>query len=547
MGNHVFTRSSLLVITLLALTGCEPRKTDVEIATERGILLWANGSEPKSLDPQVATGVPENHVISSLIEGLIAYHPTDDTAIEPGMAERFETNNAGNVYTFHLRDAQWTNGDPVTAHDFDYSYRRILNPALAGEYVNMLFVIKNAKDYYESQGGENPLPWEEVGVKALNDNTLEITLVAPMSYFPSMLKHYSWFPVNPRVIEAHGGMTARNGQWYQPENHVGNGPFRLKNWTTNRILEVEKNPTYWDAKTVQLNSIRYFPIESQDSENRLFNAGGVHKTNEIPLHKIERYKAENPEVIRIDPYLGTYFYRVNVSRNDELADKRVRRALTLSIDRKSLVENVIRGGQIPAHYFVPQGIKGYSSQDYFKYDPEEARRLLAEAGYPNGEGFPHFEIQYNTSEQHKTIAETIQQMWKETLGINIGIYNQEWKVYLDAQSNLDYDISRAGWIGDYVDPYTFLEMFTTGNGNNDTGWSNPAYDKLIYGAPLAGDTERRYTMLNDAETILMDELPIIPIYIYTRFYLLHPLVKNWNPKLLDNRNLKYIKLEPTVQ
>jgi oligopeptide transport system substrate-binding protein len=523
----------------------------VEKATERGVLLLGNGSEPKSLDPHTVTGVPENHIISSIMEGLVAYHPSDDTAIEPGVAESFETNETGDVYTFHLRDAKWTNGDPVTAHDFVYSYQRILNPKLAAEYVTMLFVVKNAKEYNESHGnpepGKEPMAWDEVGIKALDDKTLEITLIAPMPYFPLMLKHYSWFPVNPRVIEAHGGMLSRNGKWYQVENHVGNGPFRLKNWVTNQIVEVEKNPDYWDADTVKLNSIRFFPLESADTEDRLFNAGGLHKTYEIQLHKIDRYKIEMPGNLRLDPYLGSYFYRVNVSRNDALADKRVRRALNLAIDRQSLVTNVMRGGQIPARYFVPKGIQGYQSKEFFKFDPEKARRLLAEAGYPGGKGFPTFEILYNTSEQHKTIAETIQQMWKTTLGINIEIHNQEWKVYLDAQSNLDYDISRAGWIGDYVDPYTFLEMFTTGNGNNDTGWSNDRYDELMATAPMAGDTEKRYAMLQEAETILMDELPILPIYIYTRGYLKHPNLKNWNPKLLDNRNMKYIWLEETAQ
>ncbi|MCB1121257.1 MAG: peptide ABC transporter substrate-binding protein [Verrucomicrobiae bacterium] len=532
---------------LLALAGCGPKQTDVQKATERGILLLGNGAEPQTLDPHVATGVPENHIITTLLEGLIAYHPYDDTAIEPGMAESFETNATGDVYTFHLRDAQWSNGDPVTAQDFVYSYQRMLDPKLAAQYVTMLFVVKNAQAYYESLSSEDPnvkpLAWDEVGIKALDDKTLEITLIAPMPYFPLMLKHYSWFPVNPRAIEENGGMTSRNGRWFQVGNHVSNGPFRLKNWTTNQVLEVEKNPLYWDADKVRLNGIRFFPIESSDTEERLFEAGGLHKTYEIPLSKIDEYKAQKPNRIRLDPYLGSYFYRINVSRNDALADPRVRRALTLSIDRETITKNVLRGGQIPAYYFVPQGISGYESQDYFKYDPAEAKRLLAEAGYPDGKGFPNFEILYNTLEQHKIIAETIQQMWKSTLGIDVGIYNQEWKVYLDAQSNLDYDISRAGWIGDYVDPYTFLEMFTTGNGNNDTGWSNARYDELIATAPLAGTTEKRYAMLQEAESILMEELPIIPIYIYTRPFLIHPDLKNWNPKLLDNRNMKYIWLE----
>ena len=544
-------RYLICLLSLHLLSGCASKKSDVERANEAGIFLWGNLSDPETLDPQIATGVTENHIITSLMEGLIAYHPSDDMAIEPGMAERFETNEAGDVYTFHLRDAKWTNGDPVTAHDFDYSYRRILNPKLAAEYVTMLFVVKNAERYFDShsnpESGDGPLPWEEVGIKALDDKTLQITLIAPMPYFPNMLKHYSWFPVNPRTIEKFGGMTDRSGSWIKVGNHVGNGPFRLKAWVTNQIVEVERNPDYWDADKVRLNGIRFLPIEKTDTEERIFQANGIHKTYMVPLHKIDVYKQEEPDKIRLDPYLGTYFYRINVTKEGPLQDKRVRRALALAIDRETLIENVTRGGETPAHYYVPQGIHGYKSPQYFSYDPEEAKRLLAEAGYPDGEGFPAYELLYNTADHHKTIAESIQQMWKRTLGIDIELYNQEWKVYLDAQSNLDYDICRAGWIGDYVDPYTFLEMFTTGNGNNDTGWTNARYDELISKAPLAHTTEERFAMLNEAEDILMDELPILPVYIYTRPYLIHPSVKNWNPKLLDNRNMKYIWLEQNSQ
>jgi oligopeptide transport system substrate-binding protein len=542
---RVFTAPIIILICFNLFVGCGTKQTDVERANEAGILLRGNQSEPKTLDPHVATGVPENHIITTLMEGLIAYHPTDDTAIEPGMAESFETNEAGDVYTFHIRDAKWSNGDSVTAHDFDYSYRRILTPELACEYVTMLFVVKNAKKYFESRSDDTApvVTWEKVGIKALDEKTLQITLNAPMAYFPMMLKHYSWFPVNPRVIEAHGGISSRNGEWMKVGNHVSNGPFRLKEWSTNQVLEVEKNPLYWDADTVKLNGIRFLPVESADTEERLFRNGQLHLTYMVPLHKIDLYKNKHPEKIRLDPYLGSYFYRVNVTQEGPLSDKRVRRALALSIDRESLMKNVLKGGQTPAHFYVPPGINGYTSIEFLSFDPTEARRLLAEAGFPDGKGFPVYEILYNTRDDHKTIAESIQQMWKQTLGINIQIINQEWKVYLDAQSSLEYDISRAGWIADYVDPYTFLEMFTTGNGNNDTGWSNKRYDELIRLAPLAGDDKKRFAMLNEAEAILMDDLPILPIYIYTMPFLIDSSVKNWNPKLLDNRNMKYIWLE----
>ena len=550
--NRAFAKSKMwawmtLILLLGLATGCRPQMEDVERAQKAGILLRGNGTEPETLDPHVATGVPENQLISCLIEGLIAYHPTDDTAIEYGMAERFVTNETGDVYTFFLRDAKWSNGDSVSAWDFDYSYRRILTPELGAEYVSMLFVIKNAQSYYESRvtprPGEEPLPWEEVGLKVLDDKILQITLTGPMPHFPLMLKHYSWFPVNPRTIEEHGGMTSRNGRWFSVDNFVGNGPFRLKSWRTNQILEVEKNPDYWDAEEVKLNGIRFFPVESVDTERRMFEAGQLHITGSVPMHEIPIYRKESPHLIRTDPYLGTYYYRINLTREGPLQDARVRRALALSIDRASLIDNVLKGGQAPAHFFVPRGILGYPANDFLRYDPAEAQRLMAEAGYPNGRDFPVVEILYNTREEHKTIAEAIQQMWKLTLGIDLTLHNQEWKVYLDSQSNFEYEIARAGWIGDFVDPYTFLELFTTGNGNNQTGWSNERYDALIARSIRTGQRAERFALLEEAESILMEELPILPLYIYTRTILLHPTVKNWNPKLLDNRNMKYIYLK----
>jgi len=545
--------SWLLCLSLCALllSACGEHKSQVDIATSRNTLIWGNGTEPKGLDPHLSTGVSENHIISSLLEGLIAYHPTDDTAIEPGMAERFETNERGDVYTFYLRDAYWSNGDPVTAGDFDYAYRRMLNPELGAEYANMLFVIKNAEAYYnslaKSQPGKATMPWSEVGVKVIDDKTLQITLKASMPYFPLMLKHYSWYPVNPRTIEEFGGMTDRNGKWTRPENFVCNGPFTLESWKTNEIIIVKKNPNYWDADTVKLDAIHFLPIESADTENRMFRAGQMHLTNTVPLHALDDYRENNPDVLRIDPYLGNYFYRVNVVRDTPLKDPRVRRALAMSVDREALINNVLKAGQIPAYFFVPHGLEDYPNRNYFQYDPEQARNLLAEAGYPDGEGFPELSILFNTSESHKIVAETLQQMWKETLNIDFKPHNQEWKVYLDAQSNLDFDLSRSGWIGDYVDPYTFLEMFTTGNGNNDTGWSNERYDELIREAPNAPSPRTRLTMLAEAESILMKEMPVIPIYIYTRNFLIRPEVKGWNPKLLDNHPVKYISLEAPTQ
>ena len=525
---------AIMCMTLFACGGAG-RDRVADAAARDGILLIGNGSEPMALDPHLVTGVPENRIIASLIEGLIAYHPTDDDEPEPGVAEAWEHNEDYSVWRFRLRDnARWTNGDPVTAGDFVYSWQRMLSPALGSQYAEMLYVIRNAEAFHQGRIRD----FGQVGVKALDDRTLEVTLAGSTPHFLPMLKHYSFYPVNPRAVEQHGGMTERQNRWSTVENYVGNGPFRLAQWTTNQIIRVEKNPQYWDADRVRLNEIHFFPIENVNSEETAFRAGRLHVTNTVSPDRIPTYRQSMADQLRIDPYLGTYFLRLNVNRAP-FNDPRVREALNLAVDRQLIVDRVAQGGQRPASGFVPAGLDEYEPMDRVRFNPERARQLLAEAGFPGGRGFPRKEILINTSEAHRKIAEAVQAMWREHLGIDVGIYNQEWKVYLDSQSNLDYDIARAGWIGDYPHPMTFLEIFTTGNGNNDTGWSNPRYDALIRQAQ-AGSPEDRLRLLREAETILMTELPVVPLYWYTRTYLLDPRVQGWNPTLLDNRPYKYV-------
>ncbi len=527
--------SLLLAFTLAA---CGERTRDVDTAIEEGILLVGNGSEPKGLDPHLVTGVTENQIIQSLIEGLIAYHPDDDTQPYPGVAESWESNEDFTVWTFNLRDdAKWSNGDPVVAGDFVYSWQRILTPELGAEYAEILYVLDNAAAFH---GGEIS-DFGEVGVRAIDDQTLEVRLEGSTPYFLSMLKHYSFYPVNPRVVEEFGGMADRQSGWSTVENYVGNGPFKLKEWNTNDFLEVERNPEYWDAANVGLNGIRFFPIENLNTEHTAFLGGRLHATYEIPADRIRGLRESDDPSLSIDPYLGSYFYRVNVTR-EPFTDPRVREALSLAIDRNLIVERVSQGGQTPATGFVPLGIAGYPAAETITHDPARAKELMAAAGYPGGEGFPQAEILINTSENHRKIAEAIQAMWREELGVEIGIYNQEWKVYLDSQSSLDYDISRSGWIADYVHPMTFLEIFTAGNGNNDTGWENAQYDSLVRQAQIASTEEQRNALMQQAEAILLEELPIVPIYWYTRPRMIDPRVQGWNPKLLDNRPWKNITL-----
>ena len=532
--------TATLVLLTALLAGCGKSVPRIDQATLDGILHFGNGTEIQDLDHQVVTGVPEHKVVMALIEGLVMENPVD-LSPEPGVAHRWEISDDQLTYTFHLRDtAVWTDGEPVTAEDFLLSYRRILTPSLASEYANMIYdFVENAEAYYRGEITD----FSEVGFKVIDPHTFQIRLRSPTPYFLNILaSHYSWWPVPIKVIERFGGLARKGTDWTRPENYVGNGPFRLKSWKPNQKIIVEKNPLYWDRVRVRLNEIHFYPVESAETEERMFRTGQLHRTSTVPLSKLDVYRRDNPEVLHIEPLLSVYFYRINVTR-PPLDDVRIRRALALAIDRESLVKNVLRGGQTPAYNFTPPGFPDYEPRARLEGTLEEARRLLAEAGYPGGEGLLPIEILYNTSEGHRTIAEALQQMWRTNLGIDVRLLNQEWKVYLDSQDNLDFSLSRSGWQADYVDPNTFLEIFVTGGGNNDTGWSNPEYDRLRRAALETADPATRFAIYERMEEILIEELPIIPIYHYTRNYLLDPGVKGWHPTVLDNHPFKYIYLE----
>lgn len=523
----------------LLLAGCGSRASKIEDANRAGILHVGNGSEPQDLDPQTVTGVPEHKIIMALIEGLVSEDPVT-LEPEPAVAERWEISEDGRTYTFHLReDARWSDGRPITAEDFLLSYKRMLTPSLGGEYANMIYdFVENAEAWYRGELDD----FSRVGFRVIDPHTLQIRLRNRTPFFLQMLaSHYSWWPVPIHVIEKFGGLDRKGTAWTRPENFVGNGPFRLKKWIPNQILVVEKNPNYWDAGRVRLNEIHFYPIESGDTEERMFRTGQLHITSTVPLSKIDVYRREHPEYLRIDPYLGVYFYRFNVTR-PPFDDVRVRRAFALAVDRESLVKNVLRGGQAPAYTFTPLVFPDYQPTARLSGTVAEARRLLAEAGYPDGKGMPVVEVLYNTSEDHRIIAEALQQMWKTNLGIETRLVNQEWKVYLDSQDTLNFSLCRAGWIADYLDPNTFLEIFVTGGGNNDTGWSNARYDALRAAALAAPTDEERFRIYAEMEAILMEELPVLPLYHYTRIHLVHTSVEGYHPTLLDNHPWKYVGL-----
>ncbi len=523
----------------LILAACGGGESNVERGNREQVLHWGNGTEPQELDPHIVTGVPEHHIIIALLEGLVLKDPSTLEPI-PGVAERWTISEDQLIYTFYLRDeARWSNGDPVTAQDFVWSWWRALQPALGNQYAYMYYVIDNAEAYARGELED----FEQVGVKALDSHTLQVTLANPTPYFLQLLDHYSMFPVHRPTIEKFGSPSERGSRWTRAGNFVGNGAFVLQTWDLNKQVVVEKSPTYWDRETVRLKAIHFYPTENVSTEERMYRAGQLHVTGAIPVDKIALYKQNSPEDLRIATYLGTYFYRFN-TQVPQLSDARVRRALAMSIDRQAIVERITKGGQVPAYTFTPPDTLGYTAKDGFAYDPAAARTLLAAAGYPDGAGFPTTEILYNTSEGHRELAVAIQQMWKTQLNIDVVLNNQDWKVYLDNVDNGHYQIARAGWIGDYVDPNTFLDMWVSDGGNNRTGWANAEYDDLVLRqAPRATDRDSRYAFHARAEALLLAEMPILPIYFYTRNNLVQPSVKGMPSNMLDYSVYKYIHLE----
>ena len=532
-------KTLLFFLPALFLLSCGGGESNVTLGNREGILHFGNGTEPQGLDPHVVTGIPERNIVDALFEGLAVKNPYT-LEPEPGVAQSWNISEDGLTITFYLNpDAKWSNGDPITAEDFVWSWWRALNPTMGNQYAYMLYPLENAEAFATGKLDD----FSRVGVEALDDHTLQVRLNAPTPYFIQLMDHHSTFPVHRPTIEKFGKSTDRFTPWTRVENIVGNGAFRLKDWQLNRRLTVEKSDTYWDRDRVQLNGIVYYPTENSSSEERMFRVGQLHYTQTIPLDKIPVYRAmENSPYVNA-PYIGTYYYLLNINK-PPLDDVRVRRALSMTVDRDRLSSTVLHGSNVPTYSITPPGTLGYQPPTLFGHDVEKARQLLAEAGYPNGEGWPGLELTYNTSEAHLKIAVALQQMWKDALNIDVTLANQEWKVYLDSVDQMNFQMARRGWIGDYVDPNNFLDLFLCAGGNNSTGFCDPIYDDMILQqAPRAKTREERYAIFKAAETRLMEQMPIIPIYTYTSNHLIHPSVRGMPSNLMDTVNFRYVSLE----
>lgn len=630
-----FARPIIPLLCVCLLAGCN-QETMVDKANREGIMLVGNSAEPKGLDSQLISGVPESKVLTSLFEGLCGDHPSEDNTMAPGAAAKWEHNEDLTVWTFHLQpNGKWSDGQEVTTEDFLFSYHRILNPRFAAPYAAMLHAIKNAKAYNEDQRGYIlcgmdegfALPWEklkavnfrgdakvdieglkereyssfnkeekrswfagrgldrleipalkdissdpslfewpeeidteirdlilkrlieyidagepdlyeqaEVGLHAPDKHTLVVSLREPVPYLPAMTRHTSWFPVPKHVVLKHGKMTDRFTEWSDLGNIVGNGPFKLREWRFNHLIEVDRNPHYWDSENVGLNGIRFFPITDFYTETRAFLAGQLHTTYSLPPELLEWARKNYPQHLRVEPYVGTRYIRFN-TRREGLNQLSVRKALSLALDRVELCNYIFEGFK-PATALTPK-VGNYVPPDVLEFDMQKAKDLLTEAGYPGGKGLPRYKI---LTTKINPSVEAVQAAFKQ-LGIGTDVELKTFGPYVTAQQDGDYDISMAGWIGDYPDPTTFLDMWTRGNGNNNTGWSSEQYESLLRQAAQQSDPDERVKILARAERILLNDAPISPLAWYTRLYFHRPEVKGWHPLLLDNHPWKHITLE----
>ncbi|MEO6568020.1 MAG: peptide ABC transporter substrate-binding protein [Opitutaceae bacterium] len=528
-----------LVFGAFLLWGCGKRETAVQSGNRDHVLHRGLGSEVGDLDPHLATSVAEMDLISALFEGLVSEDPVDLHPV-PGVAESWEPSSNHLVYTFHLREnAKWSNGNPVTAQDFVASWQRLLTPSLAAPNATLLYVLEGAEAFHKGVSKD----FSQVGVTAVDARTLRVTLEHPTTYFLSLLTHTACLPVPVAVIASHGPLDQRGNSWTRPGKLVGNGPFTLKTWQANQRIVVEKSPSYWDASQVKLKAIHFYPIDSVDAEERSFRAGQLHVTYVLPHGKVESYRRDFPHLLRTDPYLDSYFLRLN-TRRPPLGDERVRRALAIGIDRAAIVGQLLHGDQRPASTITPPGLRGYVPPPGITTDFAAARRLLAEAGFPNGKGLQPLELLYNTSENHRVLAEAIQEMWRKELGIEVRLVNQEAKVVRTERRAGNYQILLSDWVGDYLDPTTFLDVWRSDSGNNHTGWANPDYDAILFSAARTASVGERAALLQKAEALMLAAVPIAPLYYNTHVFLLHPAVKGWHPTLLDHHPYKHVWLEP---
>jgi oligopeptide transport system substrate-binding protein len=503
--------------------------------------LWINnGGEPEWLDPNKCADGNGGEIIWNTFAGLVQAHPATLEPM-PEIATHWDVSPDRRTYTFHLRPSTWSDGTPLTAHDFVFSFRRLLDPRTASKYATNGHIFKGGVAVSRGEA-----PPESLGVRAVDDLTLEVELEDPLPYFLSFLTFYSFMPIPRHLLVELDRRGIDEPLWTRPEHIVSNGPYRMTEWTFRQRMVFERNPKYWDAAHVKLDRIRVAMVESYTTALTMYAAGEFDwpgSNTSLPAEFMD-YLATFKD-FRRHPYLASYFYWIN-TQAPPLDNPRLRRALALAIDREALVRHVCRGGQIPSADLVPDGVAGYRGLGRPLFDPARARQLLAEAGYARGADVPTITLVYNTSEGHKQVAEAIQQMWKDVLGVTVELENQEWKVFLATAEMHNFQLCRMGWTGDYADPFTFLELLTSACGNNHSTWSDPRYDGLLREANRDPEPAARLAKFREAEAMALEAQPVIPLYTYTRTQLVKPYVRGIWGNHQDRHPWKYIWIDAST-
>lgn len=525
-NNNTFTKSLLALGLLSAFSGAWA--VDVPPGTELAAkqeLVRNNGSEPASLDPHKVESDVEGNIIGDFFDGLIRVK--NDGTIEPHLADKWE-NQDNKVWTFHLRPGiKWSNGEPITAQDVVWSWKRLVDPKTGSPYATYpgTMQIENANDIAE---GKKPV--DSLGVKALDSSTVQVTLNQPTSAFLLMLGHTSMVPVSEAAVEKFGD------KWTQPANFVSSGPYKLSQWVVNEKVVGERNKQYWDDAHTVINKVTYLPVTSGTADVNRYKAGEIDITYTVPETLFASLKKSMPDQVRVTPYLSTYYYEFNTTKAP-FNDTRVRLALNMALDKDIIAGKVLGQGQKPAWLVSQPKIGGVELKpaDYGSWSHDkrvaEAKKLLEEAGF--NEKHPlQFNLLYNTSESHQRIAIAASSMWKKNVGVEAKLQNQEWKTMLDTKRTGNYDLVRYGWIADYDDAATYLNNFRTGDSQNSSKYSNPAYDEIIAKASQATTLEERAKYYQQAEDILAKDVPTIPIYHYVKVQLVKPYVGGYAPSTL---------------
>jgi oligopeptide transport system substrate-binding protein len=510
------------------------------LAAAEKVLHRGNGAEPETLDPALSSGVPESWLQYDLFEGLLTKDGKD--GLIPGAAERWEVSPDGLTYVFYLRrDGKWSDGTPVTAADWVFSWRRLVDPKTAADYGYFLWRVKNAQPINLGK-----MPPEALGVRAKEEYVFEVTLEGPTPYFLSILHHHATYAISKASYEKHGKDFIKAG------NLVGNGAYRLAEAVPQSHIKLVKNPHHHAVKETKIDTVMYYPTENLDAELKRYRAGELHMTYEIPVAQMQWVRQNLPDQVRLAPYFGCYFYAPNLTKEPWKSNKDLRLALHLAIDRTLIVEKVNQRGEKPAYGFVPPGVEGYVSPlpDYARWSQAErdakAKELLVKAGYGPGGKPLEIELTYNTSENHRKVAIAVASMWQQKLGVKTVLNNQEWKVFLNTRDEKAFkDVVRHGWIGDYIDANNFLELLRSDIGQqNPSAYVNPAYDALLQKANSLADQRERLALLQEAERMLIDDVAVFPIHYYSSKHMVSPKLIGWFDNLQDIHPSRFLDISP---